>query len=202
MSDHLIAILRGIKPTEAATVAATLIENGIDWIEVPLNSPDALKSIEIMAAEFGEQANIGAGTVLSAEQVTQVHNAGGRFIVSPNCHQPVIEKTEQLGMGSYPGVFSPTECFDALRWGASALKIFPASVLGTGGVKAISAVLTSDTKIYAVGGVNTGNIDDWLAAGVYGFGVGTSLYKPGKTEEAIAADTAAFVLAYAHATNA
>ena len=196
MSDAIIAILRGISPTESEAVAGVLIDNGIDYIEVPLNSPEALISIERMAAKFASTAKIGAGTVLEAEQVQRVYDVGGCFIVSPNCHQAVIEGTVQLGMGSYPGVFSPTECFDALRWGASALKLFPASVMGPSGVKALSAVLPAETRIYAVGGVAIDNLSSWSAAGVSGFGVGTSLYQPGKSLSAIAKDAQAFVRAY------
>ncbi len=197
MAGRLIAILRGLSPEHAVDVTQTIIENGIDWIEVPLNSPDALSSIALMAKHFSATASIGAGTVLQAEQVDQVREAGGQFIVSPNCRRAVIERTVLQGMKSFPGVFSPSECFDALDWGAHALKLFPASVMGPSGVQALRAVLPSSTRLFVVGGVDAENLPQWAAAGAQGFGIGSSLYKPGKELDAIAADTRAFVAALA-----
>jgi 2-dehydro-3-deoxyphosphogalactonate aldolase len=187
MSRPLIAILRGIERREAAEVCGALIDAGIDRIEVPLNSPDPFSSIERMVEAHGKSALIGAGTVLSAEQVAHTYRVGGRLVVSPNAHEATIKATKTLGMQSFPGVLTPTECFAALRWGADGLKIFPAFQMGTDGLKALRAVLPVETQVYMVGGVGPENFADWLKAGASGFGLGTSLYKPGETVANIAA---------------
>jgi len=196
MSRKLIAILRGITPKEVESVTAALIENGIDLIEVPLNSPDVYHSIELMAKRFGDDAHIGAGTVTKAKQVDKVMAAGGTFIVSPNCNKKVICRTKSLEMTSFPGVFTATECFSALNWGADGLKIFPASVMGPSGIAALGAVLPRDTDMYAVGGVANDNLQTWRDAGIDGYGIGSSLYKPGMTASEITRRTKALVLAY------
>ena len=196
MSRKLIAILRGITPNEAEAVTAALIENGIEWIEVPLNSPDVFKSIELMAKQFGDDAHIGAGTVTKAKQVNQVMAAGGSFIVSPNCNKKVIKRTKSLEMASFPGVFTATECFSALSWGADGLKIFPASVMGPSGVAALGAVIPSEVDLYAVGGVSNDNLQTWRDAGISGYGIGSSLYKPGTSAIEIASRAKALVKAY------
>ena len=187
MSRPLIAILRGIERREAADVAEALIDAGIDRIEIPLNSPDPFESIQRMATAHGEHALIGAGTVLSPEQVQGVFNAGGRLVVSPNCDEDVIKATKSLNMQSFPGVLTPTECFDALKWGADGLKVFPAFQMGIDGLKALRAVLPSETQVYMVGGVGPENFADWLKAGANGFGLGSFLYKPGDTAADVAA---------------
>lgn len=187
MSRPLIAILRGIERREAADVAEALIDAGIDRIEIPLNSPDPFESIQRMATAHGEHALIGAGTVLSPEQVQSVSNAGGRLVVSPNCDEDVIKATRSLNMQSFPGVLTPTECFDALKWGADGLKVFPAFQMGIDGLKALRAVLPSETQVYMVGGVGPENFADWLKAGANGFGLGSFLYKPGDTAADVAA---------------
>ncbi|MGI9389463.1 MAG: 2-dehydro-3-deoxy-6-phosphogalactonate aldolase [Boseongicola sp.] len=179
MSRPLIAILRGIERREAVGVAEVLIDAGIDRIEVPLNSPDPFKSIGRMVEAHKDHAAIGAGTVLTAEQVAHVYRVGGSLVVSPNCEKTVIKATKTLGMRSFPGVLTPTECFDALKWGADGLKIFPAFLMGTEGLKALRAVLPADTQVYMVGGVGPDNFGEWLSAGANGFGLGSFLYKPG-----------------------
>lgn len=181
MSRPLVAILRGITPDDAVEVAETLLEAGIDKMEVPLNSPDPVESIRRMVAALGDRATVGAGTVLTAEEVRAVHGAGGQLIVSPNVDRAVIETTKALGMQSFPGVFTPTECFAALKAGADALKVFPAMLMGPDGVKAIRAVLPPETAVYMVGGVGEADFKNYRAAGATGFGLGSSLYRPGAT---------------------
>lgn len=196
MSRPLIAILRGIEPAQAVATTAALIDAGITRIEVPLNSPNPFDSIRAMVEAHGNDATIGAGTVTEADQVAEVYRAGGKLIVSPNCNKSVIEATTNLGMDSYPGVLTPSECFDALRWGADGLKVFPAFQMGIEGLKAIRAVLPKGTAVYLVGGVGPENFADWIAASADGFGLGSSLYKPGMTTEDVAARARDAVAAY------
>lgn len=196
MSREIIAILRGVTPDEILSIAGTIRAAGIDKIEVPLNSPDAFDSIEKLAVAHGADALVGAGTVLSAEDASRVHDVGGAMVVSPDCNVDVIAKTKALGMQSYPGVLTPTEAFTALRTGADGLKFFPASLVGPSGLKAMLAVLPTGTKTYAVGGAGPDNFADWFAVGVTGFGIGTAIYKPGDTAAAVAQKAAAIVAAY------
>jgi 2-dehydro-3-deoxyphosphogalactonate aldolase len=196
----LIAILRGIKPAEALPILAALVEAGIGLIEVPLNSPDPLASIAAMA-KAGGRARIGAGTVLTTEDVRRVADAGGRIIVSPNADGAVIRATKAAGLDSYPGVFTATEALTALAAGADALKFFPADILGPNGIKAIATILPKGTPLLAVGGVDAGNIAAYLKAGIAGFGIGSSLYKPGMGAADVGARAVEMVRAYDAATG-
>ena len=193
---HIIAILRGITPAEAVPVCAALVEAGITLIEVPLNSPDAFSSIASASKAIAGMAEIGAGTVLSVEDAETVKASGGTFVVSPDTNAEVIKKTRELGMASYPGVFSPTDAFAAIRSGATGLKFFPAEVLGPKGIKAMKAVLPSAMPLYAVGGANPDNFGEYFAAGCAGFGLGTYIYKPGMTAKDVAERAATAVAAY------
>ena len=192
----LIAILRGIRPDEAVATAEALVDAGITRIEVPLNSPEPLDSIARMAQALAGRAEIGAGTVLTPAEVDGVAFAGGRFVVSPNCDVSVIAATKAAGLGSFPGVYTPTECFAALAAGADALKIFPAELMGPAGLKALKAVLPPSVDVYAVGGAEPANFADWAAAGAAGFGLGSFLYKPGRAAGEVAARAAECVTAY------
>lgn len=193
---QLIAILRGIEPKDAIDIAQVLIDSGITKIEVPLNSPDALTSIELMVKQFSDKATFGAGTVLNSEQVIAVANTGASMIVSPNYNHSVVSKTKELGMLSYPGVLTPSECFAAIDAGADGLKIFPASIIGPAGVAAMSVVLPKTTPIFAVGGASASNFGDWLKAGVQGFGIGSALYKPGYSADQVKVLAQEMVAAY------
>ena len=192
----LVAILRGVKPSEVLGVAAVIVEAGIEIIEVPLNSPDPFSSIELLAQHFGGSCLIGAGTVLSVDQVNKVHAAGGQLVVSPNTDAAVIKAAKSYNMVSFPGCLTPTEAFVALDAGADALKIFPSNTVATGFFKAVKSVLPVGTSLYAVGGIDELNLIDFYERGAAGFGFGSSLYKPGKSLEAIANSANACVLAY------
>ena len=181
----LIAILRGITPLEAESVSDVLIEAGISIIEVPLNSPQPFETIERMVKFHGNKGIFGAGTVLKEYDVYRVQEVGGKIIVSPNLNTLVIKKTKELNMYSIPGVFTATECFDALDSGADALKYFPVSLLREENFKALNAVLPENTISIAVGGISENTFPSWLKVNINGFGLGSNLYKPGMLVEEI-----------------
>ncbi|MEA3065028.1 MAG: 2-dehydro-3-deoxyphosphogalactonate aldolase [Sphingomonadales bacterium] len=189
----LIAIIRGVTPGEAEAIGEALFEAGLRIIEVPLNSPDPLASIERLARRFGETALIGAGTVLDPADVGRVRDAGGRVIVSPNSFAPVIEATAAAGLVSLPGYFTPSEGFAALRAGATGLKLFPAEGASPAVVKAQRAVLPKEMPLLVVGGISPDNMGPWIEAGADGFGLGSGLYKPGQSAEVTAAKARAYV---------
>jgi len=189
----LVAIIRGVTPGEAEAIGAAIFEAGIRIIEVPLNSPDPLASIERLAARFGDMALIGAGTVLDPADVARVREAGGRLIVSPNTFPPVIEATAAAGLVSMPGYFTPSEAFRALRSGATGLKLFPAEAASPAVVKAQRAVLPRTVPLVVVGGIGPGTMQPWLEAGADGFGLGSGLYRPGQSAEETAAKARAYV---------
>jgi 2-dehydro-3-deoxyphosphogalactonate aldolase len=192
----LVAILRGLKPSEAVAIGQALFDAGIEAIEVPLNSPEPFVSIASIVAALPETALVGAGTVLTAADVDALAKAGGRLLVSPNIDAEVMARAMHHGMVTMPGVFTPTEAFLAIRLGASALKFFPASVLGAGGISAMRAVLPADTVVGAVGGVSEKDFAGYKAAGVSAFGLGSSLFKPGMSVDEVATRALAAVTAW------
>ena len=183
----LVAILRGITPAEAPEIGSALAGEGFTLIEIPLNSPDPFDGIARMAEELGKGALVGAGTVLAVEDVARVQDAGGRFIVSPDTNPAVIAEAKRRGMDALPGYFTATEAFAALAAGAAGLKLFPAEGASPALLKAQRAVLPANAKVLAVGGVSEANMAEWRAAGADGFGLGSNLYKPGRTAADVAA---------------
>ncbi len=192
----LIAILRGLQPAEAVAIGQALHDAGFLLWEVPLNSPDPLASIAALRTAFPDVL-VGAGTVLTPAQVRDVHAAGGQLIISPNADPAVIDETVRLGMISLPGILTPTEAFSALAHGAHGLKLFPAELASPAVVKALLAVLPRGSDLFPVGGIATGTMAAWTQAGATGFGIGSSLYKPGKSAQAVREDALAFAQAWA-----
>lgn len=191
----LVAILRGVRPDEVVGHAQVLVDAGFEWIEVPLNSPDPLRSIRLLADAFGERALIGAGTVLTTRQVDEMVDAGGRLVVTPNTRPALIEHAVRRGLVVAPGFATASEAFDAIDAGAQALKLFPATTYGPGHVKALRAVLPP-LPMFAVGGITPDNLRDYVAAGCTGAGLGSDLYKPGQPASVTAAQAQRFVQAW------
>lgn len=181
----LVAILRGLRPEEAVAVGTAIYEAGIHAIEVPLNSPHPFESIASLVSALPASALVGAGTVLTADDVDRLNDAGGKLLVSPNIDVAVMRRAAHHRMVTMPGVFSPTEAFAALQLGASALKFFPASVMGPKGIAAIRAVLPPEAVVGVVGGVSDADFAAYAAVGVRTFGLGSSLFRPGDTAAAV-----------------
>ena len=192
----LVAIMRGLTPSEAPAVGAALFGAGFRLLEVPLNRPGAIEAIGILARMAPADALVGGGTMLSVLEVDAVHGVGGRLMVSPNCNPAVIRRACELDMLCAPGVATPTEAFNALDAGAHALKIFPAEMVGAGGLKAIKTVLPPDTPLWPVGGITPESIAPWLAAGATGFGIGSQLFAPGVSIGELAARARGYVDAW------
>lgn len=189
----LVAILRGIQPTEVEAIGAALEAAGICMVEVPLNSPRPLDSISILARRFGDRMLVGAGTLTRPSQVREVADAGGRMIVTPHADTEIVRTAKAAGLIAIPGFFNPTEAFALLQAGADAIKLFPAEILGPPMLKALSAVLPREAIVIPVGGVGPEQIAPWAAAGAGGFGIGSAIYKPGDDARAVAAKAKALV---------
>jgi 2-dehydro-3-deoxyphosphogalactonate aldolase len=191
----LVAILRGLKPEEALEVGQAIVNAGFQILEVPLNSPDPLRSIQILAEAF-PNALVGAGTVTTAQQVRDIKAAGGQLIISPHLDDNVVCEAVNLGLISMPGVATPTEAFRAIALGAHGLKLFPAEMISPSVVKSMRAVLPSHVRLIPVGGIGAHNMADYRQCGASGFGIGSALFAPGKTVQAIGESAAAFVRAW------
>lgn len=196
----LVAILRGLTPDEAVEVGEALLTAGLTCLEVPLNSPQPLESIRRLRATLGGRAVVGAGTVLTPHAVREVAEAGGQIVISPNADVAVIEATRAAGLLSMPGFFTPSEAFAAIGAGAQVLKLFPAEVAGPSGLKAVRAVLAADQRVYAVGGVEPDSVAAWRAAGASGFGIGSAIYRAGRSAAETRERAAAFVAAWRAST--
>lgn len=191
----LVAILRGVRPDEVEAVAETLIAAGIRIIEVPLNSPEPFESITRLVRRFGDVALIGAGTVMTPDDINRLTSIGAALAISPHADPDLIRCARNAGLVSMPGILSPNEAFAAIRAGANAIKLFPMEMIGVAGVKAMRAVLPRDLRLIAVGGVGPANLAEFRAAGCDGFGLGSSLYKPGMAIEAVSEAARASVAA-------
>ena len=198
----LVAILRGLTPAEAPAIGDVLFDAGLRVLEVPLNSPDPLRSIAALAARYGERALVGAGTVLQPAQVAEVADAGGRLIVMPHADGALIRAAKAAGLWCVPGVATPTEAFAALAAGADALKLFPAELLTPPVLKALRAVLPREAKLLPVGGITPQNLGPYVAAGANGFGLGSALYRAGMAPADVGAKASAFVAAWRAALDA
>lgn len=192
----LVAILRGLLPAEAVAVGNALYESGFRALEVPLNRPGAIECIGLLTRALPADALVGGGTMLTVADVDAVHSAGGRLMVSPNCHVGVIAHAASLGLLCAPGVVTPTEAFAALQAGAHALKLFPADMVGHGGLKALNSVLPAGTDFWPVGGVTPETMAPWVKAGATGFGIGGQLFSPGATVDQVRQKAQAYMSAW------
>ena len=181
----VVAILRGVKPDEAVSIGTALVSAGVSLIEVPLNSPQPFDSIARLVDALGSRATIGAGTVLDTAEVTELARIGARLVVSPNCDPAVIAASLAAGMTPLPGVMTPSEAFAAVKAGATRLKLFPAGSMSPAHCRALREVLTSDVGVWAVGGIDAGNLGSWFDAGCEGIGLGGSLFRPGDTPDEV-----------------
>lgn len=189
----LVGIFRGITPTEVEAVVGAAIENGLRIVEVPLNSPDALLSIERLVKRFGNDVLIGAGTVTTPVEVLAVAQAGGQIIVTPYARSMVVKKAKELGLVAIPGALTPTEIAEMYDCGADGVKVFPAEMVTPTVIKALRAVLPAALPLVPVGGINLENMAAYLNAGASGFGLGSALYRPGDSPDSVAQKTSIYV---------
>lgn len=196
----LVAILRGVKPDEVVAIGKALERQGIAIVEVPLNSPQPMESIARLAREFGDRLLIGAGTVMTPAQVAEIAAAGGKLVVTPHADPAVTRAAKQCGLLAVPGFFTPAEAFTMLSAGADGLKLFPAEAASPAVLRALRAVLPAGTAVLPVGGIDASNMAAWQAAGAAGFGIGSSIYKPGDSAETVAAKAHALIAALASPT--
>jgi len=194
-SCPLVAILRGVRPDEAVSIGEELVAAGISLIEVPMNSPDPLDSVARLVEALGERAVIGAGTVLTVDQVAALRDAGGRMVISPNANLEVIRASAAAGLVSLPGIATPSEAFAAIEAGATALKLFPAEAASPAVLNAMRAVLPGGIRVLPVGGITPEAMAQWRGAGAAGFGLGSALYRPGTTAAEVGERARAFVVA-------
>jgi 2-dehydro-3-deoxyphosphogalactonate aldolase len=193
----LIAILRGVKPDEAIAIVAALERQGVVIVEVPLNSPQPMESIALLAREFGARLLIGAGTVMTPAQVAEIAAAGGKLIVTPHADAAIVRTAKQHGLLSVPGFFTPSEAFAMLAAGADALKLFPSEAASPAVLRALRAVLPAGTAVLPVGGIDASNVATWRTAGAAGFGIGSAIYRPGDSPETVGAKAQALIAAMA-----
>ena len=191
----LVAILRGVKPEEAVAIGAALERQGVVIVEVPLNSPRPMESIAVLAREFGERLLIGAGTVMTPNQVAEIAAAGGKLIVTPHADATIVRTAKRHGLLSVPGFFTPSEAFAMLAAGADGLKLFPSEAASPAVLRALRAVLPAGTAVLPVGGIDATNMAAWRAAGAAGFGIGSAIYKPGDSPETVGAKAHALIAA-------
>jgi len=198
----LVAILRGVSPDEVVAIGRALVDAGFAIIEVPLNSPRPFESIALLSHAFGESVLVGAGTVTGVEQVRHVADAGGRVVVMPHSDPSVVRAAKAMGLACIPGIATPTEGFAALANGADALKLFPAELLTPAALKSMRSVFPADTRFLPVGGITPATMEEYVAAGASGFGLGSALYKRGDDATTVAANARAFVAAWRAMSNA
>ena len=191
----LIAILRGVRPDEVLGIAAALEAAGVVIVEVPLNSPQPLESIRLLAETYGDRMLVGAGTVMTPDQVHEIAAVGGKIIVTPHADPELVRAAKSLGLLAAPGFFTPAEAFSLLKAGADAIKLFPAEAANPATLRGIRAILPPGTLVVPVGGITPETIPEWTAAGAAGFGIASSIYKPGDTAETVGRKARALVAA-------